>query len=84
MGALGRRRRFLVPSFKILDARHAFLRVAHDLGEEVGEAGAAELGGPRAVEVAVVDGFAVGGVAKAGGAAGLGDGAGGGGVGCWG
>lgn len=55
-----------VPSLKILDPSHAFLRVAHHLGEEVGEAGAAELGGPRAVEVAVVDAFAVGGVAEGG------------------
>jgi len=57
-----------------LDPRHAFLRVAHHLGEKVGEAGAAELGGACAVQVAVVDGFAVGGVAQAGGA-GLGGGA---------
>ncbi len=66
----------MVPSLKVLDPGHAFLCVAHHLGEEVGEAGAAELGGPCAVQVAVVDAFAVGGAAQAGGA-GLGSGAGG-------
>jgi len=66
----------VVPSLEVLDPGHAFLRVAYHLGEEVGEAGAAELGGPCAVQVAVVDAFAVGGVAQAGGA-GLGSGAGG-------
>ena len=49
-----------------MDARHAALGVGDYFGEEVGEAGAAELGGACAVEVSVVDCFAVGWGAEAG------------------
>lgn len=45
--------------------RHALLGVGNHFREEVGEAGATELGGAGAVEVPVVDGFAVGGGAEA-------------------
>ena len=54
-----------VPPFQILDPRHPPLRVRHHLGEQVGEAGPAELGVARAVQVAVVDRLAVRGDAEA-------------------
>lgn len=54
----------IVPSFQILDPGHAFLSIAHHLTEEVGEARTAELRGAGAVEVPVIDGFAVGGGAE--------------------
>ena len=54
-----------LPSFEILDPRHPFLCIADHFAEEVGEAGAAELAGARAVEVPVVDRFAVRGSAEA-------------------
>lgn len=54
-----------IPLLEILDSCYPFLRIADHLTEEVGEAGAAELGRPRAVEVPVIDGFAVGGGAEA-------------------
>ena len=54
-----------IPSFEILDPGYAFLCVADHFAEEVGEAGAAELAGARAVEVPVIDCFAVGGSAEA-------------------
>ena len=46
--------------------RHPPLRISHHLREQVCEASSAELGRARAVEVAVVDRFAVGRCAKAG------------------
>lgn len=49
----------MVPLFKILDPGYFFLGVGYHFCEEVGEAGATELGGAGAVEVSVVDGFAV-------------------------
>lgn len=49
-----------------MDTGDAFLSIGHHLAEEVGEAGAAELGGACAVEVSVVNCFAVGGGAEAG------------------
>ena len=55
----------IVPLLEILDPGHPLLRVADHLAEEVGEAGAAELGRPSAVEVPVIDGFTVGGGAEA-------------------
>ena len=56
-----------VPPLEILDAGYALLRVSDHLAEEVGEAGATELGRPGAVEVSVIDGLAVGGGAETGG-----------------
>lgn len=58
------------PFLQILNARHPFLRVRHHLAEQVGEAGPAELGRPRSVQVAVVDGLAVGGGPETGGGCG--------------
>ena len=61
------------PAFKVLNPRHPLLGVCHHLPEQVGETGAAEFRSPAAVQVAVVDRFAVRGgaetVADAGGAA---------------
>jgi hypothetical protein len=54
-----------VPLFKLLDTCYPPLCVRDHLGEEVGEAGLAELGRLGAVQRAVVDGFAVGWVAQA-------------------
>ena len=42
-----------------MDSRHPFLRVRDHFAEQVGETGSAEFGGAGAVQVAVVDGFAV-------------------------
>jgi len=62
------------PSFQILYPRHPLLRIPHHFSEQVGEAGTAQLGGARAVEVPVVDCFAVCGGAETGGRLGeLGD-----------
>lgn len=49
------------PSFQILNPRHPLLGVDDHLAEQVGETGAAQLRRPAAVQVAVVDGLAVGG-----------------------
>ena len=49
-----------VPFLEVLDPSHPFLRVAHHLGEEVGEASTTQLRRACAVEVSVVDGFPVG------------------------
>ena len=54
------------PLLQVLDALYPLPRVVHHLGEEVGEAGSAELGGPSPVQWAVVDGLSVGRVAQAG------------------
>lgn len=67
------------PFFKILNPRHAPLSVNDHFAEEVGETGAVELRIARAVQVAVVDRFAVGWRAETGGAGGGGGGGGGGG-----
>lgn len=48
------------PSFQILNARHPLLRVDDHLAEQVGETGPAQLRRSAAVQVAVVDGLAVG------------------------
>ena len=55
-----------LPFFEVLDSGHAALGVGDHFCEEVAEAGAGELGGARAVEVAVVDCFAGGGGAESG------------------
>jgi len=55
-----------IPSFQILYPCDSPLRIRDHLAEQVGEAGAAELGGSGPVEVAVVDCFAVGGGAETG------------------
>lgn len=48
-----------IPFLKILDISHAFLSIGYHLCEQVGETGATELGRACAVEVPVIDGFAV-------------------------
>ena len=49
-----------LPSFEVLDPSHPLLGVGDHFTEEVSEAGSAQLGGSRSVEVSVVDCFAVG------------------------
>ncbi|KAB8343226.1 hypothetical protein FH972_022816 [Carpinus fangiana] len=56
------------------DAGDALLRVGDHLAEQVGEGGARQLCGARAVELPVVDGLAVGGGAQAGGEGARGEG----------
>ena len=48
-----------VPLLEVLDSGYSLLRVGYDFCEEVGEAGATQLGGASAIEVSVIDGFAV-------------------------
>ena len=48
-----------VPLLEVLDPGYLLLRVGYDFCEEVGEAGSTQLGGAGAVEVSVIDGFAV-------------------------
>lgn len=55
---------------EVLDPGYSPLGVGDHFGEEVGEGGLGELGGSAAGEVAVVDGFTVGGVAEASGVGG--------------
>lgn len=54
-----------IPLLELLDACYPALSVADHLGEEVREAGLAELGRLGAVQRAVVDGFAIGRVPQA-------------------
>lgn len=49
----------LTPSFEVLDTGDAFLGVANHLTEEIGETCPAEFRGAGAVEVPIIDGFAV-------------------------
>lgn len=60
------------PFLQILNARHPPLSIDDHFAEQVREAGAAELRIARAVQVAVVDGFAVGWRAETGGGGGFG------------
>ncbi len=53
-----------VPSFEVLNAGHSFLGVTDHLTEEIGKACPAELRGARAIEVSVIDSFAIGGGAE--------------------
>ncbi len=66
-GGWGRRREAgnSIPLLELLDACYPALSVADHFGEEVGEAGLAELGRLGAVQWAVVDGFAIGWVPQA-------------------
>ena len=48
-----------LPFLKVLDISHAFLSIGYHLCEQVCEAGATELGRACAVQVSIVDGFAV-------------------------
>ena len=61
-----------IPTFQILNPSHAFLRIRDHLSKEICEAGAAKLCSSRAVEVAVVDGFAIRGDAETWGGRGAG------------
>lgn len=54
----------VTPSFEVLYSSDAFLSIAHHLAEEIGEACPTELRGAGAVEIPVIDGFAVGGGAE--------------------
>lgn len=58
------------PFLQILNARDPALSINNHFGEQVRETSAAELPRARAVQVAVVDGFAVGWGAQAGGGGG--------------
>lgn len=55
-----------LPLLQILDPRHATLGIGDHLAEEKGKGGAAQLAVAAAIQVSIVDGFAVGGDAQAG------------------